>query len=665
MDPRKQQSRKTKTTHMFGFVLQLILAAALVAFALSWRSKAKAAAANTNTRREGFRPEILRLGSRVAFGLSAFFALSAVIGTSCTWVSSGKFATLKRIYGSSMEPGQIVAQRGQMGPQARILRQGFHFELGLKLINDVDEHPVFTVPPGKCAILSAKDGQPIGNSAFAEPWTAGNLIKMANDAEFFLGEGKGQRGPQTTVLTPGSYTINPNLWEDPTVIEATRIEQATVGVVKSSVRADVDFGAFKRDMSEGHTLRVLTVEKLGKDATGALLVPVGDIGVWEEPLPNGLYYINTLAYKVTMVPTKAVVYEYKGGYKRRTVALEYNDKGSIVERYTDSEAQPVPEAADTAIFTKPEGWDVAQELRVMVQVSPEMAPFVVASLGLTDVNASQLIEDRVVTPLIRSVVRDVIGGAQIPFKQTKAIVGPDGKPVIDPVNGQPKTELVHEFRTVKVMDLLENRTSIEAAIEERAKPESLKEGVTVLQVLLSESNIPAELLSVRKRQQLAQQLKLALDQEQLAQVQRQSVENAKALAEKQGDIVAAEIIQKTAITRAEARKTDGEAEKSYLMSVSEGQKAQAEVLGPEQTAKLQMFQLTLKAATELIASNPEILTAALNNPQKFVPTVSVSGNGGLEGLGAVFGFLQQGGLKDQPKAEKQAKTPVALTGGQQ
>lgn len=514
---------------------------------------------------------------------------------------------------------------------------------------NVEYVPVFTVKPNECAIMSAKDGKPIsGGSAFAEPWSETEKSRMANDATYFLTTGNGQRGPQASVLGPGAYTINPFLWEDPRVIPATRVEQGTVGVVKSSVHAAVDFGSFKRPKPDGNELKVLTTARLQKGAAGALIVPVGAIGVWEEPLPNSLYYINTDAYKVTMVPTVAQVYEYKGGYRRRTVDVSVGDKGQIVETRDEKEVEAVPTTADTAIFTKPEGWDVPQELRVVTQVSPEMAPFVVASLGLTQETASQVIEDRVVTPIIRSVTRDVLGGAQIPFKYQKAVLDVSGKPVLDE-SGDPKVMMASEFRAVKVMDLLENRSSLEQAIEERAKPESLKEGITINEVRLSESALPPELLLARKRTQLAQLLESAWKQEELAQKQRQATENARAQADQQSTLVTAEILAKAAKQRADARTTEGEGEQKYLTAIAEGQKAQSGILGPETTARLQMFQQMIKALQDITDKNPEILTKALENAHKFVPNVVVNGSGngggsgGLEGAAAIFGSLLNNG----------------------
>lgn len=638
---------------MAAFIIKIVIAVALFLAARHLYRKAVESQGNTT------RNDLMKLLGFLARGVAILFVVWAFIGTSLVWVTSGHIATLKRVYfGTSLEPGQIVAHRGQLGPQAEILTAGFHLDPFITLVNEVEYHPVFTVPPNQCAIMSAKDGKPIpGGSAFAEPWSDAVRHKMANNAEFFLREGNGQRGPQSTVLGPGSYTINPYLWENPRLIPATRVEQGTVGVVKSSVLADVDFGPFRRPKPASSELKILTSSKLPKAAAQALLVPVGAIGVWEEALPNGLYYINTDAYKLTMVPATAQVYEYRGGYKKRMIEIALNDEGKITERTSELEVQEVKDAADKAIFTKPEGWDVPQELRVLAQVSPEMAPFVVASIGLTQANASQVIEDRVVTPIIRSVVRDVIGGKQIPFVQTKAKLDEKtGKPIVN-AQGETITEVVHGFRPVAVLDLIENRSSIEDAIESDSRPEALKEGISILEVRLSESAIPPELLIARKREQLAQQLTKAWAQEEIAQTQRQKTEAARAQATQQSTFVAAEIDARAATERAKGRIAEGNAEKEYLVAIAAGNKAQADVLGGEETAKLQMFTQMLKLVSNIAEKNPDILVKGLENAAKFVPSVVVSNNGGngtgssgsLEGAAAIFAHLMSGGLREAPK----------------
>ena len=151
-------------------------------------------------------------------------------------------------------------------------------------------------------------------------------------------------------------------------------------------------------------------------------------------------------------------------------------------------------------------------------------------------------------------VRDVLGGAQIPFRYQRAKLDKDGNTVLN-AQGEPEVETASEFRAVRVLDLLDQRAPIEEAIEERAQPEALKEGVTINEVRLAESSIPAELLIARKREQLAQQLTKAWKQEEFAQAQRQKTENAKAQANQQSQLVEAQIYASAMLQRAEVRKT--------------------------------------------------------------------------------------------------------------
>jgi len=99
------------------------------------------------------------------------------------------------------------------------------------------------VPQGKVAILTARDGAPLrSGQAFADPFPTKLGYQML-DAATFIGNG-GQRGPQLTVLTPGKWRINRYLW-DVAQVDAKEVKAGYVGVVKSNVNADIDFGTLK------------------------------------------------------------------------------------------------------------------------------------------------------------------------------------------------------------------------------------------------------------------------------------------------------------------------------------------------------------------------------------------------------------------------------------
>ena len=438
----------------------------------------------------------------LAFTAAVLTGIVAVIQTSFIYVPADKFAIFTHSFpGKALPPGRKVAFDGEIGPQARVRTSGAYFSLGLTLLNDIEYVPITVIPTGKCGVLFAKDGaMPKDGAAFASVWTEGEYLRMINDAEYFLkskeeGGGGGIRGPQATVLFPGPYTINPHLWEKVELIDATIIEQGTAGAVKAFVQGDVNFGPFKRTRSKDGKLKILTEEKLPKGAMQPALVPVGEIGVWEEPLPNGVYYINTHAYVVTKCPTIQFRLNYAGGYTKRIAELNPDEKGNVTTTISTVEIPPVVGSADNAIPVKIEGFDAYMEARALVQIQQAYVPFVVAGLGLaqnaTLEQTSQMIEDKVITPVLRSVSKNVVGGAQLTFT-AKEMELEDGKPKISPT-GELITHTKTELRTPKVLDLMENREVLEMGIEEKAQAEALKEGIHITEFRLAEAVIPAEL----------------------------------------------------------------------------------------------------------------------------------------------------------------------------
>ena len=156
------------------------------------------------------------------------------------------------------------------------------------------------------------------------------------------------------------------------------------------------------------------------------------------------------------------------------------------------------EAADRAVFVKVEGWDIPLELRALVQVSPQNAPIVVGSVG-----GLEEVEDRILTPAIRSIVRNV-AGSPVRVRDKNA----DGS-VIEPAQ--------YTIRPTRVLDLIENRDAIEQTIESQIKIEGRKAGVEIKEIRLGEPSIPPELLLSRLRVQFADQLSQAYERETQAQ----------------------------------------------------------------------------------------------------------------------------------------------------
>ena len=580
------------------------------------------------------------------------FILFAVASTSFVFVPDGHVGHLFRVYGGGpLTGGRIIAANAENGPQAEIFTPGFHARFLLNVIYNVDTgKEEVNVPQGKVAILTARDGAPLrSGQAFADPFPTKLGYQML-DAATFIGNG-GQRGPQLTVLTPGKWRINRYLW-DVAEVDAKEVKAGYVGVVKSNVHADIDFGTLKA--AKPDNCDVIVNKDVSAGRLDAPIVPVGCIGVWKEALPPGKYYFPPDAFLITEIDTRAQVWSYAGGYKRSNIALTVDSKGDIVQTRTEENVPIDKDNADRAVFVKMEGWDVPLELRVVAQVSPSDASCVVAGVGtLKDV------EDRVLTPSIRAITRDVAGGT---YEVTEARVDENGKPILDR-EGKPIFVTVN--RPTKVLDLINQRPLIEGEIERRIRPEALKSCVTIREVRLGEPAIPPELLVAVRREQLATQLAKAFIQERAAQEKRINSEKAKETANQQGTLVRAEIGVQASVQNALAARNEGQGERDKLTAIAAGQKAQVEVLGSDATRQLRQFELAIETLSKFANAHPEVLAAALTNAYKFVPQTSISlGSGGgsgslLDAAGLLGGLLTAGqGAPAQPQTAAPRARPA-------
>ena len=496
--------------------------------------------------------------------------------TSFVIIDHDKIGHLKRIYFSSdMPPGQIIAFDGQNGPQANILGPGFHLKTLVNVLYEVEEFPVVQIPQGSYGFLTAKDGAPLGADEFIAAGSPEKEFNKMLDAEYFLNNG-GQKGPQLNVLKPGTYRINLYLF-DIKLQKSLNVRAGEVAVVKSNVNEHEGCptaGELARRGKGGYGT-----------ALSVPLVPKGCTGVWDESLLPGRYYLNREAYTATLIPTRARTWVYIGGYEKRRIDLTVTDDGKIHQKAKSRNITKPADAADQAIVVTVEGWRIPLDVRVVVQVDPADAPRVVASVGRL-----QEVEDRIVTPALRSIVRNVAGGP--------------GR---------------------KALDLINKRDELETLVEKSIFPEGAKAGVAIKEVRFGDPAIPPELLVARQRQQLADQLESTYQRERVAQQQRIAVEKSRSTADQQGELVRAQIAVQVAELEKEQLRLKGEGEKLRLIEIAKGQKAQTGILGEDRVYQLAVLDKVLTAAV----SNPNIVK---------IPNVYVQGaTGGFEGPAAILG----------------------------
>ena len=566
-------------------------------------------------------------GASVAWGLRfvlGLLALLAVLQTSIVRIPPDEVGIVRKTYGfKNLPDGKLVATAGETGFQAQIIAPGtFRISPFFNVINTILIRPVVVVPNGFYGRIVARDGVALDTGqVMADAWPDAEFSKYL-DGEYFLTHG-GQKGLQLTILKPGTYPLNTALFEvrigyqpngkdatnnnddiydlagkrsenTPLDTSITRVPAGFVGVVRSSIQ------------SKGVDCTPIRA-KTDAEGLSAELVPQNCKGIWSYALPPNDYYLNRDAFDVRLVDTRVQVLEFKGGFKRRYIDLKIDGRGDFIQSERQQDFAKPDNVSDAAVNTKVEGWEIPQELRAVVQISPEHAPIIVAAVG-----GLPEVESRIVIPSIRSHVRNVFGGAITVTEKDAA--GKD----------------VHVLRGTRVLDTIEQRTVLENEILSRVQVDGRRAGVDIKEIRLGESAIPPELLLARQREQLAGQLQRAYAQEKQSQLQRQETEQARATADQQKDLVTSQIDVQRAELRQKQRAAEGRAERLFLEEQAAGQAAQANVLGQDRATMLQALEKVLAS----LERKPELVGLV----GKLVPNTVVGGDGGgLAGAAALFG----------------------------
>jgi regulator of protease activity HflC (stomatin/prohibitin superfamily) len=621
----------------------------------------------------------IRIGATV---IGALIMVISIWNTAFIVVPDNKTAHYTRAYlGTSMPDGQIIAQGQQQGPSSEIRGPGLHVVPIQNLLGSFEMLDTVVIPDGYFGSVVAADGRALAEDAVAAAPLPGTSISASIvddaprdtgqnvfDAGLFLtstedGGFGGQKGLQSTVLKPGEHRINLYLFSVRVTNERGEViafydengyhdaeDAARIAGISRTPTTTTQIptgyvGVVRANIDEGWNQNCDQVEEVTQGQLRATLVPVGCKGVWAEPLTPGDYFLNPAVYDVTLIATRAQRYEYRGGFQRCTIALEISADGQIQQERSCGQTIPVPnDAADQAINVTSEGWQIPVELRVLGQVTADQAPAVVAAVG--DLDA---VEDRIITPMIRSRVRN-IGGGRIyapidptcEFNENRGeevceeplftedtphpfLTNEDGSPFIQAA-GTP----AYAYRPTRALDFHRNRDALEAAFADAIMSASTTAGINLLEVTMGEPAVPPELTVPQQRDQLARQLRVTFAQEEEAQQARIAAEQQRATADQQGDLVAAQIYAQTQVQR-------GEADRDYARLLAEGQRAQVSVLGEENVMQLRELELQLDLYRDLfeqVTGNPEAL-GALARIQ--LPRTVLLGGNSLENAGQLLG----------------------------
>ncbi len=303
-------------------------------------------------------------------------------------IPKGQLATITATDGKPLDPGRLLAKRieghenfsngevflkmgGQKGPQCDILQPGTH-RINTWLFN----HKIVdatVVGPKQVGIVTARDGQPLPPTELIAKSIDGH--NSFQDAQAFLYQG-GQRGPQLDILKPGTYYINPFMF-DVEFEKVAEVQRGQVAVIISNVGEEHPAIIKKEETEPGVQItkeEVSDTENRLDVGIERYVVPKGYRGIQREVAGPGVYYLNTRAFIPHIVDTTNITIDWDEGEKNKFNSL--------------------------AIVSK-DAFEMKVSVKVIIRIRPDQAPYMISKIGSID----NLI-DHVIHPMIDSSFRN-------------------------------------------------------------------------------------------------------------------------------------------------------------------------------------------------------------------------------------------------------------------
>jgi uncharacterized membrane protein YqiK len=554
-------------------------------------------------------------------------------------VPPGKVGLVEACDGKPLASGRIVAheiacdsfqdarafleKEGERGPQMAVIPPGTYRVNSLLFTVTLTDSVI--VPPGKIGVVEARDGKPLAAGRVIAREVQCNSFQ---DAAAFIANG-GERGPQSSLIAPGTYRINPFVFSVQ-MADAVDIEDNKVGIVTTREGRALDSGVIAGGVVDGHNMfqspqafidakgskglqeqvllagryfinpRFASVETVdmtevpiahvgvviafvgreGRDVTGDAfkhgnLVSKGEKGVWIEPLDPGKYPINPYTHKVTNVPTANVVLNWATG---------------------KTEAHQLDKNLSTITVRSADGFKFNLDVSQIIHIPRNDAPKVIARFGDMSALVTQVLE-----PTIGNYFRNAAQGSDI-------------------------------------IDFLRNRTVRQEEARKAISAALTEYNVGAVDTLIGDIVPPDELMKTLTDRKLAEQERVTFDTQRQAQVVRQQLEQATALAVTQAKVVDAErqvaiaefnaqASVKSAEGQAQAKKINADADATVVRTVGEADAAKTRAVG---TAEADVIKLKIASMESGNYATVQIAEALAKGGVKLVPDI-VAGGGATGG----------------------------------
>jgi regulator of protease activity HflC (stomatin/prohibitin superfamily) len=300
------------------------------------------------------------------------------------------------------------------------------------------------------------------------------------------------------------------------------------------------------------------------------VVPEGFRGIQAEVAGPGVYYLNRWAYIAYIIPTT-------------NLTIDWADEGMPSGAADDDKSGRRLQLFNPLAVISREGFEMRVGVKVVIRVRPEQAPLMVAKIG----SIENLI-DHVVHPMIDSSFRNQASSSE-------------------------------------AMNFMQDRADEQAKAEARTREELEKYHVECVSVLISQIILPQELMEIHTRRVIAAQQQEMYVEQQKSEEKRIDTENTRAKADKQIELVAAQIgVQVAEQTKQKTiNEAEGRARAIELEGEAEGKKIQA--VG---AATAEAYEKQVAAVGQLNLAGIEVTKAIAAAGLKITPDIMVGGGGG-------------------------------------
>jgi uncharacterized membrane protein YqiK len=325
-----------------------------------------------------------------------------------------------------------------------------------------------------------------------------------------------------------------------------------------------------------------TEDTSGADFKFGSLVKPGHRGIWEEPLRTGKFPINPRIYQAEIVPTAILKLDWS--------------KGVTGSHGLDARLEPI-------VAKSREGFIFTFDLQVLIHVPDTKAPRVISMVGS-------------MFNLVNEVLQAALGNH---FRNKLGMM--------EAVTFIQSRQTVQEEATVHMSEQL-------------AEYEVETKGVYIQDVIL-----PAELVEVLTRREIANQEIETFKMQQKAQEQRVATEATTGKADMQRDLAKSDIGINIRKNNADSRMQEARGESEYIKQTGTAQAdviraqgtAQADVIRAQGLSKAEGFRAQNEAIGSASTTLVNIATVLAEKGIQLVPQILVAGGGtALDGLAATL-----------------------------